>query len=74
MMKSSHITTAAAVATCVAFGLTGATASPNAQEANQFRNFTAQVKSGRLNPLWPEIALKTQEVMAAVFESAKRAG
>ena len=44
---------------------------PNAQEANLFRNFAQQVQSGRLNPLWPEIALKTQEVMEAVFASAK---
>ena len=44
----------------------------NAQEANLFRNLSAQVKSGRLNPLWPEIGLKTQQVMAAVHESATR--
>jgi predicted dehydrogenase len=43
---------------------------PNAQEANLFRNFSAQVQSGRLNPLWPESALKTQIVMEAVLKAA----
>ncbi len=43
---------------------------PNAQEANLFRNFAAQVKSGRLNPHWPEIALKTQQVMEEVLKAA----
>ena len=33
MMKSSHITTATVVVVCVALGLTGATAAPDAQEA-----------------------------------------
>jgi predicted dehydrogenase len=43
---------------------------PNAQEANLFRNFARQVKSGRLNQLWPEVALKTQLVMEAVAMAA----
>ena len=43
---------------------------PNAQEANLFRNFSAQVQSGQLNPQWPEIALKTQMVMEAVTKAA----
>jgi len=43
---------------------------PNAQEANLFRNFSAQVQTGRLNPQWPEIALKTQMVMEEVLKAA----
>ena len=33
------------------------------QETNLFRNFADLVLSGRLDPYWPEIALKTQQVM-----------
>lgn len=47
---------------------------PNAQEANLYRNFAAQVKSGKLNPLWPEMALKTQQVMEAIIRSARGEG
>lgn len=43
-----------------------------AQETNLFRNFAAQVQSGKLNEDWPKIALGTQRVMEACFESAKR--
>jgi predicted dehydrogenase len=43
---------------------------PTAQESNMFRNFAEQIKSGQLNEHWPEIALKTQEVMCACLESA----
>ncbi|HEY0552063.1 MAG TPA: Gfo/Idh/MocA family oxidoreductase [Verrucomicrobiae bacterium] len=46
---------------------------PNAQETNLFRNVTNQVRSGTLNELWPEMALKTQQVMEACFESASAA-
>lgn len=46
----------------------------SAQEANLFRNFAAQALSGELNPSWPEMALKTQIVMAACFESAQAGG
>jgi predicted dehydrogenase len=44
---------------------------PTAQEANLFRNFSNQVRSGALNAAWPEIALKTQKVTSACFESAQ---
>lgn len=44
---------------------------PDAQETHLFRNFAAQVLSGQLNPLWPEMALKTQQVMEAVMASAQ---
>ena len=47
---------------------------PSAQETNLFRNFAAQVRSGKLNDQWPEMALKTQQVMEACFESAHGSG
>ena len=45
-----------------------------AQEANLFRNFADQVRSGRLDQIWPEMALKTQIVMGACLESARAEG
>jgi predicted dehydrogenase len=44
---------------------------PNAQESNMFRNFAAQIQSGKLNKEWPEMALKTQRVMEACLKSAR---
>jgi predicted dehydrogenase len=44
---------------------------PTAQESNLFRNFAEQVCSGQLNALWPEMALKTQEVMNACLDAAR---
>ena len=46
----------------------------SAQEANMFRNFAAAVRSDRLNEQWPEIALKTQQVMNACLDSARAEG
>ncbi len=46
----------------------------NSQETNLFRNFAVQVRSGQLDPLWPEVALKTQMVMELCLESAKAGG
>ena len=43
-----------------------------AQETNMIRNFADQVFSGKLNDEWPMWALKTQQVMDACFESARR--
>ena len=43
-----------------------------AQSTNMIRNFANQVRSGRLNAEWPESALKTQMVMDACLESARR--
>jgi predicted dehydrogenase len=48
--------------------------SPQAQESNLFRNFSRLVRSGRVDPLWPDISLKTQQVMDACLESAARDG
>jgi predicted dehydrogenase len=47
---------------------------PTAQESRLFRHFAEQVKTGTLNPLWPEMALKTQQVMQACRESSRRQG
>jgi predicted dehydrogenase len=43
-----------------------------AQGINMFRNFANQIFSGKLNDEWPEIALKTQKVVDACFENAKK--
>ena len=45
---------------------------PTAQESNMFRNFSEQIQSGQLNQLWPEMALKTQDVMSACLDSAHK--
>jgi predicted dehydrogenase len=43
-----------------------------AQDTRMFRNFANQVFSGKLNTEWPMWALKTQKVLDACFEAAKR--
>jgi predicted dehydrogenase len=43
----------------------------DAQETNMFRNFAAQVLSGKLNEQWPEQALKTQTVMSDCLDAAR---
>jgi len=45
---------------------------PNAQETNLFRNFSEIVLSGKVDPYWPEISLKTQVVLDACLESARQ--
>lgn len=45
---------------------------PTAQESNMFRAFADQIQTGKLNELWPEMALKTQEVMRACLEAARK--
>jgi predicted dehydrogenase len=47
---------------------------PTSQETNLFRNFADQVRTGRLNEHWPEISWRTQRVMMACHESARRNG
>ncbi len=47
---------------------------PNAQETRLFKNFSECVLSGKLNPHWPEIALKTQTIMDACLKSAQQNG
>ncbi len=46
----------------------------NAQETNLFRDFSDLALSGTPDSHWPEIALKTQQVMDAVIESAGNGG
>lgn len=43
-----------------------------AQQINMFNNFATQIFSGKLNADWPLWSLKTQQVVDACFESAKR--
>jgi predicted dehydrogenase len=45
-----------------------------AQDANMFRNFANQVRSGKLNEDWPMWALKTQQVTDACLQSAREQG
>ena len=47
---------------------------PDAQEANMIRTFARIVTSGRLEPQWGEIALKTQQVIDACLRSAREDG
>lgn len=47
---------------------------PSAQESNLFRNFGKQVRTGRLNDDWFDIAMKTQQVMDACLTSAREDG
>ena len=47
---------------------------PDAQEIKLFRNFSMLVNSGKVDPFWPEVALKTQRVLNACLESARNGG
>lgn len=47
---------------------------PSAQETRLFRTFADCVNTGKIDPHWPEIALKTQQVMDACLESARHGG
>jgi predicted dehydrogenase len=44
----------------------------NAQDTFMWRNFAEQIFAGKLNDDWPEWALKTQKVLDACHESARR--
>jgi predicted dehydrogenase len=46
----------------------------NAQETHMIENFARIVTSGRLEPRWPEQALKTQQVLDACLQSAREDG
>jgi hypothetical protein len=46
----------------------------SAQEVCLFRNFSAQIRSGKLNPAWPDLAWKTQVVLDACLASARDGG
>ncbi|MGA2747961.1 MAG: Gfo/Idh/MocA family oxidoreductase [Verrucomicrobiota bacterium] len=45
-----------------------------AQESRLFRHFAEQVQTGKLDPLWPKMALQTQLVMQACRESSLAQG
>ncbi len=45
---------------------------PTSQDTRMFRNFADQVFSGKLNDDWPAWALKTQIVLDACHEAARR--
>ncbi|MCX6928023.1 MAG: Gfo/Idh/MocA family oxidoreductase, partial [Verrucomicrobia bacterium] len=47
---------------------------PTAQESQMFHNFADQVRSGTLNPAWPDTVLKTQTVMQVCLESSLKRG
>lgn len=47
---------------------------PNAQEANLYREFSARVLSGKLEPGWADMAWKNQVVIDACLASAKAGG
>ncbi len=47
---------------------------PTAQESSLFRRFADQARSGKLDASWPQMALKTQQVMLACRESAAADG
>lgn len=44
---------------------------PTSQETNLFRDFARQIALGKKNEIWPTLALQTQQVMTACFESAR---
>lgn len=45
---------------------------PTAQQTNLFRNFASQLASGTRNDAWPERAPKTQRLLDACLESARK--
>jgi predicted dehydrogenase len=47
---------------------------PNSQETNMIRTFAKIVLSGQPDPLWGDIALKTQQVLDACLRSARDDG
>jgi predicted dehydrogenase len=47
---------------------------PDAQETNMIRTFSGLALAGKPDPVWAEIALKTQRVMDACLHSARTGG
>lgn len=45
---------------------------PGSQESNMFRAFSRLVLDGKIDPHWPDIALRTQRVLDACLLSARR--
>jgi predicted dehydrogenase len=46
----------------------------NAQETNLFRCFSALVNEGRVDSFWPDVSLKTQQILDASLQSAHNGG
>lgn len=46
----------------------------NSQESNLFRNFSNLAMSGKSDPVWGDIALKTQQVLDACLASSRKDG
>jgi predicted dehydrogenase len=69
-----RVPAAAGVAVPVDAGALTQSGHATAQDTLMIRNFAAQVGSGRLNQVWPEIALKTQLVQDACLASARADG
>ena len=59
---------------CCECGAKHTDASAINQQTHMIRNFVSQVQSGRLNEEWPDMALKTQQVIDACLESARGGG
>lgn len=47
---------------------------PGAQEVNLAKKFSSIATTGKLEPFWPEVALKTQKVLDACVQSANSNG
>ena len=47
---------------------------PDSQETNMIRTFAELVTSGKIDPAWGDIALKTQQVVDACWQSARAEG
>ncbi len=47
---------------------------PDSQETNMIRTFARIVLSGQLEPMWGDIAWKTQRVLDACLQSAREGG
>ncbi|VTR95942.1 glucose-fructose oxidoreductase : GFO/IDH/MocA family oxidoreductase OS=uncultured planctomycete 8FN GN=8FN_20 PE=4 SV=1: GFO_IDH_MocA [Gemmata massiliana] len=47
---------------------------PDAQETNMIRTFSGLALSGKVDPMWPDVALKTQTVMDTCLASARNGG
>jgi predicted dehydrogenase len=47
---------------------------PDSQETNMIRKFAELAASGKPDPMWGEIALKTQQVLDACLQSAREGG
>jgi predicted dehydrogenase len=47
---------------------------PTAQETRMFQTFSERVLKGQIDPFWPEVAYKTQQVLEACLHSAQNHG